>query len=92
MGFLDLAGNRTRVLGFAQRTMARDFRCQGSILRRIRCPFESPGVPSSPLESTPVLETFWRRLRRASRLFAYRTVVYQPYCGACASRCARAER
>ena len=24
--------------------MARDFRCQGSILRRIRCPIESPGV------------------------------------------------
>jgi len=23
--------------------------------------FESPGVPSSPLESTPVMETFWRR-------------------------------
>jgi hypothetical protein len=23
--------------------------------------FESPGVPSSPLESSPVLEIFWRR-------------------------------
>ena len=23
--------------------------------------FDSPGVPSSPLESSPVLETFWRR-------------------------------
>jgi hypothetical protein len=45
--------------------MARDFRCQGSILRRIRCPFESPGVPHSPLESSTVLETFWRRLRRS---------------------------
>jgi hypothetical protein len=41
--------------------MARDFRCRGSILRRIRCPFESPGVPSSPLEPTAVLETFWRQ-------------------------------
>ena len=25
-------------------------------------PLESPPVPSSPLESTAVLETFWRRL------------------------------
>ena len=23
--------------------------------------FESPGVPYSPLESSPVLETYWRR-------------------------------
>ncbi len=26
--------------------------------------FESPGVPSSPLESSPVLEIFWRRSER----------------------------
>jgi len=31
-----------------------------SFLQRI----ESPPVPSSPLESTPVLETFWRRVDR----------------------------
>ena len=37
--------------------MARDFRCRGSTLRRIRCP------SWSPLQSTPVLETFWRRDR-----------------------------
>ena len=54
-------GNRTRVQRFEKRATARDFRCQGSDLRRIRCPFESPGVPYSPLESPPVLETFWRR-------------------------------
>src|SRR5262245_66313442 len=33
-----------------------DFRCQGSILRRIRCPNESPGVHRSlgdNLETTP---------------------------------------
>lgn len=46
---------------FSKLAAAHDFRCQGSMFRRIRCLFESPGVPSSPLESTPVLETFWRR-------------------------------
>jgi hypothetical protein len=25
--------------------------------------FDSPGVPSSPLESSPVLEIYWRRAR-----------------------------
>jgi len=44
-------GNRTRVQGFEKRATARDFRCQGSILRRIRCPFESPGVPHSSGDS-----------------------------------------
>ena len=54
-------GNRTRSHVHEKRAMVRDFRCQGSILSRFRCPFESPGVPYSPLESTPVLEIFWRR-------------------------------
>ena len=48
-------GNRTRVQVQRKRAMARDFRCQSSILRRIRCPRESPGVPYSPLESPPSL-------------------------------------
>jgi hypothetical protein len=67
-------GNRTRVHGFEKRATARDFRCQDSILRRIRCPFESPGVPYSPLESTPVLETVWKR-RHCSQLTKMDAVV-----------------
>jgi hypothetical protein len=53
--------------------MAHDFRRKVLIPRRFSPSIESPGVPYSPLESTPVVETFWRRdlimkgsLRRAS--------------------------
>ncbi len=44
------------------RLMAHDFRRKTSIPRRFSPSIESPGVPYSPLESTPVVETFWRRL------------------------------
>ncbi len=43
------------------RLMAQDFRRNNMIPRRFPPSIESPGVPYSPLESTPVLETFWRR-------------------------------
>jgi len=41
--------------------MANDFRRKCLESRDLPPPFECPGVPSSPLESTPVVETFWRR-------------------------------
>ena len=43
------------------RLMAHDFRRTTTILRRFSPSIESPGVPSCPLESTPVVEIFWRR-------------------------------
>ncbi len=49
------------------RLMAHDFRCKTLIPRRFSPSIESPGVPYSPLESTPVMETFWRR-KEARRL------------------------
>ena len=45
------------------RLMAHDFRRKDLIPRRFSPSIESPGVPSCPLESTPVVETFWRRSR-----------------------------
>ena len=41
--------------------MARDLRRKTLIPRRFSPSIESSGVPSRPLESTPVVETFWRR-------------------------------
>jgi len=41
--------------------MAHDFRRKTLIPRRFSPSIESPGVPVSPLESTPVVEIFWRR-------------------------------
>jgi hypothetical protein len=41
--------------------MAHDFRRRTLIPRRFPPSIESPGVPYSPLESTPVVEVFWRR-------------------------------
>lgn len=42
--------------------MVRDFR-RKSLSKRCLVPvFDSPGVPSSPLESSAVVETLWRRL------------------------------
>ena len=41
--------------------MAHDFRRKVLIPRRFSPSIESPGVPSCPLESTPVMETFWRQ-------------------------------
>ncbi len=43
------------------RLMEHDFRRKTLIPRRFPPSIESPGVPSRPPESTPVLETFWRR-------------------------------
>ena len=43
------------------RLMAHDFRRKILIPRRFPPSIESPGVPSCPLESTPVVEAFWRR-------------------------------
>ena len=48
-----------------KRLMAHDFRRKTLIPRRFSPSIESPGVPYSPLESTPVVETFWRRIRFA---------------------------
>ncbi len=45
------------------RLMTHDFRRNILISRRFQPSIESPGVPSCPLESTPVVETFWRRSR-----------------------------
>ncbi len=45
------------------RLMTHDFRRNILISRRFQPWIESPGVPYSPLESTPVVETFWRRSR-----------------------------
>jgi hypothetical protein len=42
--------------------MVHDFRRKILIPRRFSLSIESPGVPYSPLESTPVLETLWRRV------------------------------
>ena len=42
--------------------MAHDFSRKTSIPGRLSPSTESPGVPSSPLESTPVVEIFWRRV------------------------------
>ena len=44
--------------------MVRDFGCYR--FRNLELPrrFDSPGVPSSPLESSPVLEIYWRRRRQ----------------------------
>ena len=38
------------------RLMVHDFRCNNLIPRRFSPSIESPGVPYSPLESTPVVE------------------------------------
>ena len=46
---------------FTNVLMAHEFRRNTLIPRRFSPSIESPGVPNSPLESTPVLETFWRR-------------------------------
>ena len=45
------------------RLMAHDFHRKTLIPRRFLPSIESSGVPSCPLESTPVVETFWRRSR-----------------------------
>jgi len=44
--------------------MVHDFRRTTSILHRLSPSIESPGVPSCPLESPPVVEIFWRRAWR----------------------------
>jgi len=44
--------------------MAHDFRSNCLTTRCLLPRIESPGVPSSPLESTPVVEIFWRRTWR----------------------------
>ncbi len=41
--------------------MAHDFRSNCLTTRCLLPRIESPGVPSCPLESTPVVEIFWRR-------------------------------
>jgi hypothetical protein len=43
------------------RLMAHDFLRMTTIPSRFSPSIESPGVPSSPLESTPVVEISWRR-------------------------------
>jgi len=43
------------------RLMAHDFARKTSIPSRFSPSIESPAVPSCPLESTPVVEIFWRR-------------------------------
>jgi hypothetical protein len=45
--------------GFHNLLMARDFRHKSLRMRCLVPVFDSPGVPSSPLESSAVLETFW---------------------------------
>ena len=49
-------------------------------MRTIELPhrYSSPRVPSSPLESSPVLETFWRR-RRAFAPFYGIDLCYQDF-------------
>ena len=47
--------------GFSNLLMARDFRRKPLRICCLVPVFDSPGVPSSPLESSAVLETFWRR-------------------------------
>ena len=54
---------------FSNRLMARDFCYNCLKARRFSPSIESPGVPSSPPESTPVLETFWRRVRASTLPF-----------------------
>lgn len=49
------------------RLMEHDFRRKILIPRRFPPSIESPGIPLRPLESTPVLETFWRRDRTERR-------------------------
>jgi hypothetical protein len=51
----------------ANRLMVRDFRSNQLTTRCLLPRIESPGVPYSPLESTPVLAIFWRRPRYAER-------------------------
>ena len=41
--------------------MAHDFFRKALISSRLSPPIESSGVPPCPLESTPVVEIFWRR-------------------------------
>ena len=61
-------GNRTRPQVYEKREMARDFRKFPAVNPLPSPDFESPGVPYSPLESPPVVETFWRRdLRLAAK-------------------------
>ncbi len=46
---------------FTNVLMAHDFRRNTLSSRRLQPSIESSGVPYSPLESTSVVETFWRR-------------------------------
>jgi hypothetical protein len=46
---------------FSNRLMAHGFRRNRLTARRFPPSIESPGVPCSPLKSTPVVETSWRR-------------------------------
>ena len=58
---LEAAGIEPERRNPANYLMANDFRRKCLESRDLPPPFECPGVPSSPLESTPVVETFWRR-------------------------------
>jgi hypothetical protein len=49
--------------------MAHDFGFHCTKTFELPCRFDSPGVPHSPLESSPVLETFWRRRPTGQKCF-----------------------
>ena len=48
---------------FSNLLMARDFRHKSLRMCCLVLVFDSPGFPYSPLESSAVVETFWRRSR-----------------------------
>jgi hypothetical protein len=68
------------------RLMVHDFSRKTSIPSRFSPSIESPGVPSCPLESTPVVEIFWRRPWRTkaqnrSEMSGWRVFSYAPLSG-----------
>jgi hypothetical protein len=58
--------------------MAHDFCRKTLIPSRFSSPIESPGVPCCPLESTPVVEIFWRRCPLVLQTLLTRLGVHTP--------------
>jgi hypothetical protein len=60
--------------------MVHDFGFYGMKTFKLPRRFESPGVPYSPLESSPVLEIFWRRHAALESAIHSGTFAFDPYC------------